>query len=107
MKTQALYFLEKPPVCPLKFCVPGEEYCEIIENEPVCLPCDPVTGCKVECIFNQDCNIDEHCTNGECVAVCDETRCGTNATCTALYHSGICNCFPEFTGDPYEECCKF
>ena len=82
--------------------------CNVRNHRPkcICLPGhigNPYDRCrKPECLTDPDCPTTLTCRNEKCVDPCD---CAENADCTARNHRGICNCFPDFTGDPYGIAC--
>lgn len=72
----------------------------------VCLPeyfGDPYTGCRPECVTNDDCERSKACLNNKCRDPCPGT-CGVHAECRVLNHAPSCYCFPGYTGDPLSVC---
>ena len=60
----------------------------------------------VQCHQDQDCIDSDKCVEGTCIEACLTTKCGLNAQCKAISHTGICYCAPEFTGNAYIECIR-
>ena len=73
-------------------CIPG-----MIGN-----PLDP-SGCRPECVRQDDCPINLACINAQCQDPCPGT-CGINAQCAVQNHNPICTCPSGFTGDPFVRC---
>ena len=64
---------------------------------------NPYDRCRqYECLTDPECATTLTCRNEKCVDPCD---CALNAECTAINHRGICECFPDHTGDPYGRIC--
>lgn len=71
-----------------------------------CLPeyfGDPYSGCRPECVQNDDCDRSRACINNKCQDPCPGA-CGINAECRVLNHGPNCNCFDGYTGDPHRSC---
>jgi hypothetical protein len=65
---------------------------------------NPYHSCRrYECLTDSECPQTLRCDDEKCIDPC--TECARNADCTAKKHRGICNCVPDFTGDPYGEEC--
>ena len=65
---------------------------------------NPYDRCRrPECLTDPDCSTTLTCRNEKCVDPCD---CALNADCNPRNHRGICNCKPDFTGDPYGIACN-
>ncbi|XP_065203541.1 neurogenic locus notch homolog protein 2-like [Planococcus citri] len=73
-----------------------------------CLPeyyGDPYTGCRPPaCVTNSDCDPSKACFNNKCEDPCIDASCGLNAKCEVINHDPWCRCFPEYIGDPIDEC---
>ena len=60
---------------------------------------NPYVRCrKPECLKDRDCHTTLTCSNEKCVDPCD---CAQNADCTPWNHREICNCIPDYKGNPY------
>lgn len=71
-----------------------------------CLPDyigNPYEGCRPECIMNSDCVSTRACIHSKCQDSCPGA-CGMNAECQVVNHLPQCNCFPGYTGQPYQFC---
>jgi hypothetical protein len=74
----------------------------------------PVSGCKPvashKCTDDSSCPLDSKCAQlksdqFDCIPVCKNLRCGTNAHCVnSGYHTGACECLEGHVGDPTVEC---
>ena len=104
---------EKPSSCLNQVCASNAE-CRIseISNQIYC-QCisgyigDPVgAGCRPQCLLNTECEPSQACINQKCVDPCLSNICGINARCTCINHFTICNCEPDYTGNPFEICTK-
>lgn len=62
--------------------------------------------CRPECVSNSDCANDLACINRRCQNPCVPNICGLNAACHVVSHSAICECVPEFYGDPFVQCSR-
>ena len=106
--TQACIDRECQDPCPFERCGLNAE-CNTRNHRPkcTCLPGhigNPYDRCrKPECLTDSDCHTTLSCRNEKCVDPCD---CAQNADCTPRNHRGICNCIPDFTGDPYGIACR-
>lgn len=72
----------------------------------ICLPDyfgDPYSGCRPECVTNNDCARDKACINQKCQDPCPGV-CGFNAECRVVNHAPSCVCLPGFTGNPLTSC---
>lgn len=64
---------------------------------------NPYVKCnQYECLQDPDCPTNLRCEAEQCVDPC---ACADKAECNAHNHKGICNCIPDYTGDPYGEAC--
>lgn len=73
-----------------------------------CLPeffGDPYTGCRPECVLNNDCSQDKACIRNKCVDPCPGT-CGQNANCAVVNHIPICSCIDGYAGNAFLSCNK-
>lgn len=61
------------------------------------------TGCRPECIQNNECPSDRACINQYCRDPCAGV-CGANAECSVANHIPICSCERGFNGDPFGGC---
>lgn len=71
-----------------------------------CLPDyfgDPYSGCRPECVTNNDCPSHRACLNNKCKDPCPGV-CAHNAECRVVNHSPQCNCLVGFTGNPLVGC---
>lgn len=71
-----------------------------------CLPDyfgDPYSGCRPECVTNNDCPRDKACANNKCKDPCPGV-CGLNAECRVVNHSPSCSCITGYTGNPSNAC---
>ena len=106
--TQACIDRECQDPCPFEQCGVNAE-CSVRNHRPkcTCLPDhigNPYDRCRrPECLTDPDCSTTLTCRNEKCVDPCD---CAQNADCTPRNHRGICNCIPDFTGDPYGIACS-
>lgn len=64
---------------------------------------DPFTGCKPECVYNDDCPSNRACVRNKCVDPCIGV-CGQNAECRVTNHNPICSCIQNYIGDPFVRC---
>ena len=106
--TQACIDRECQDPCPFERCGLNAE-CTTRNHHPkcTCLPGhigNSYDRCrKPECLIDPDCHTTLQCKNEKCVDPCD---CAQNADCNPRNHRGICNCIPDFTGDPYGIACN-
>lgn len=64
---------------------------------------DPYSGCRPECVINNDCPRDKACVRNKCMNPCKDT-CGENAICDVYNHIPMCRC-PEGTeGNAFIRC---
>lgn len=71
-----------------------------------CLPDyfgDPYSGCRPECVTNNDCAREKACSNQRCKDPCPGI-CGPNAECRVVNHAPSCSCLAGLTGDPWTSC---
>lgn len=71
-----------------------------------CLPDyfgDPYSGCRPECVTNNDCQRNKACLNNKCRDPCPGV-CGSNAECRVVNHAPQCNCIVGYTGNPLTGC---
>lgn len=71
-----------------------------------CLPeyfGDPYSGCRPECVTNNDCPSDRACLNNKCKDPCPGV-CGQNAQCQVTKHTPSCTCLEGYTGNPFSAC---
>lgn len=66
---------------------------------------DPYKECRPECVLNSDCAKNKACNRNKCVDPCPGV-CGQNAECSVYNHVPICNCIPDYYGDPFTVCRK-
>lgn len=64
---------------------------------------DPYTGCRPECVTNNDCGRTKACLHNKCINPCAGT-CGPNASCRVVNHAPSCTCLAGYTGDPTTGC---
>jgi len=90
-------------------CGPNAE-CRIKDHRPVCT-CkqgydgNPEIQCvKIGCRSDDDCSGQHSCINRQCVPVCTDGICGTNANCYGSNHRAICECPPGYQGNPKTSC---
>lgn len=77
----------------------GVAYCECIHE----FHGDPYSGCRPECVLNNDCTKNLACIQTKCVDPCPGV-CGQEALCTVTNHIPICSCPAGFTGDAFRLC---
>lgn len=71
-----------------------------------CLPeyqGDPYTGCRPECIINDECPRNKACIKYKCKDPCPGT-CGQNAICNVYNHIPMCRCPDGLSGNAFIEC---
>lgn len=71
-----------------------------------CLPDyqgDPYTGCRPQCVLNNDCPSDKSCVRNKCINTC-LSACGTNAECNVINHIPMCSCLEGYTGNAFVLC---
>lgn len=74
-----------------------------------CLPeyeGDPYTGCRPECVINNDCSRDKACVRNKCVGPCPGT-CGVNAICEVSNHIPLCSCPQGMIGNAFIQCAPY
>lgn len=64
---------------------------------------DPYSGCRPECVTNNDCARDRACVNNKCRNPCPGV-CGLNAECSVFAHAPTCICVSGYVGDPMTAC---
>lgn len=64
---------------------------------------DPYSGCRPECVVNNDCPRDKTCIRNKCKDPCPGT-CAQNAICNVINHTPMCNCPSGFTGNAFVDC---
>lgn len=64
---------------------------------------DPYSGCRPECVNNNDCSRDKACTNNKCKDPCPGV-CGLNAECQVFNHAPTCICISGYIGNPMTSC---
>lgn len=103
--------LGRPIADPINPCIPSpcgsNSQCREINGQGVCSCLPNYIGsppyCKPECIQSSDCPTNLACKNMKCQDPCPGL-CGANAVCSVVYHQGICQCTPQYTGDPFSQC---
>lgn len=86
--------------------------CQNIDDQRYSCSCippyrgDPYTsGCKPECINDNECLPQLSCVGQFCRDPCPGI-CGRNAECLVTNHYPICQCKPGMVGDPFKACRK-
>lgn len=97
--------IEIPNVDP---CYPSPCGSNALCNDGVCtcLPeyqGDPYTGCRPECVINDECPRNKACINYKCKDPCPGT-CGQNAICDVYNHIPMCRCPEGMSGNAFVEC---
>lgn len=64
---------------------------------------NPFTGCRPECVSNNECSRNTACINNKCKDPCIGT-CGTEALCSVFNHIPTCSCPEGTTGDAFKYC---
>ncbi|KAF0298053.1 Neurogenic locus notch 1 [Amphibalanus amphitrite] len=64
---------------------------------------DPISGCRPECVTNEECSFSQACMRQKCRDPCPGV-CGLNAQCTVQNHNPICRCNEGYRGDPFTVC---
>jgi hypothetical protein len=64
---------------------------------------DPYSGCRPECVNNNDCSRDKACISYHCKDPCPGV-CGVNAECQVVNHIPTCTCLSGYTGEPFSAC---
>lgn len=64
---------------------------------------DPYSGCRPECVTNDDCSRDRACIRNKCVDPCPGT-CGSNAICSVINHIPMCSCPQGMNGNAFFQC---
>ena len=58
---------------------------------------------KPQCSYDNDCNDNELCHEGNCQGACrGDNGCGVNTACDERNHRPVCSCLDGFRGDPYD-----
>lgn len=60
-------------------------------------------NCRPECTINSECPSNLACIREKCKDPC-LGACGSDAICSVINHTPICNCPDGFTGDPFAFC---
>lgn len=109
---QHLFTVSEPPTEISKPCSPSPCGSNAICKERngagscQCLPDyfgDPYSGCRPECVTNNDCPRDKSCLNNKCINPCPGV-CGLNAECRVVNHAPSCTCLLGLTGNPLTAC---
>lgn len=58
------------------------------------------------CDKDDDCPDNKSCENRRCINPCEVKPCGINAYCNATDHTAICQCPPNYYGNPNIMCSK-
>lgn len=64
---------------------------------------DPYSGCRPECVLNNDCPRNKACMQNKCKDPCPGT-CGTNAICEVYNHIPMCRCPDGMQGNAFINC---
>lgn len=64
---------------------------------------DPYSGCRPECLLNNDCPKLQACSRNKCIDPCRD-NCGENAICEVINHIAMCQCPPDRTGNAFIKC---
>lgn len=64
---------------------------------------DPYSGCRPECVLNNDCPRNKACIKNKCKDPCPGT-CGTNAICEVYNHIPMCRCPDGMYGNAFINC---
>jgi hypothetical protein len=89
----------------------ANENCRVVRNKAQCscqkgLIGSPKTGCRPECILNEECPAAKTCINKKCIDVCIKGVCGINANCKPIDHRAVCQCNKGYIGDAFTQCVK-
>ena len=71
-----------------------------------CLPeyqGNPYSGCRPECVINNDCPRDRACINNKCRDPCPGA-CAQTAECNVVNHLPMCSCPRNMTGNAFVLC---
>jgi hypothetical protein len=104
-----IYELFLEPIIPnTDPCFPSPCGSNAICNDGICtcLPeyqGDPYTGCRPECILNDECARNKACIKYKCKDPCPGT-CGQNAICDVYNHIPMCRCPEGLSGNAFIEC---
>ena len=103
-----------PEPCTPSPCGPNAE-CRVVvtsQSDTPSAECSCLPGyfgqppyCRPECVFDQECPLDKICKGQKCISPCPEF-CGINAECVTKNHLTICECPPDYQGDPFRICTK-
>jgi len=64
---------------------------------------DPYTGCRPECVLNDDCPRNKACIKNKCKDPCPGI-CGQNAICDVYNHIPMCRCPEGMQGNAFVFC---
>ena len=64
---------------------------------------DPYSGCRPECVLNNDCSRDKACIKNKCSDPCPGS-CGQGANCEVINHIPMCTCPGDMSGNPFILC---
>jgi hypothetical protein len=101
-----------PPSVPVNPCdtlnCGNNALCTVHDGTPRCncIPPyigNPYSGCRPECMMNNDCLSNLACINQHCRDPCQGV-CGVNAVCEVINHIPSCSCLPGYTGEPFQSC---
>jgi hypothetical protein len=106
LSIEPLVFVDPINPCQPSPCGPNSQ-CREVNNQAVC-SCLPSyigspPGCRPQCVQNSECLSNLACINMKCQNPC-YGLCGVNAECSVRNHRGICQCKPNYTGDPFTQC---
>lgn len=109
--TELLFLLEQPSLdtsnpCQPSPCGPSSQ-CREINHHAVCSCLPNYIGrppsCRPECTSNYECSLALACIKEKCSDPCPGS-CGAYASCSVVNHSPVCQCLPQYTGDPFSGC---
>lgn len=95
--------LSKPDPCTPSPCGPNTQC-----NEGICTCIteyfgDPYSGCRPQCVLNNDCLNTQACVRNKCVDPCPNV-CGQNAMCNVYNHIPMCTCLAGMIGNAFVLC---
>ena len=64
---------------------------------------DAYSGCRPECVLNNECPKDKACIKNKCSDPCPGI-CGENAICNVINHIPMCTCIPKYAGNAFIRC---